>query len=185
MQMRPSKALSFSLVLSAGVALATLADAQQAGTYVGQTSDGHAVHVTVGVDPANGDFEVTSVDWDYSILCAKSLEVLDGGIGFGFGDGADILNGKFASEFHGQSGYLTTSMTFKGTDFVKGRLGDIFPRFDPAVGYTAPPKKTQTCASSEPFTANFSGGAPGRPIPANTLRLRDANTETSTRILKR
>ncbi len=171
------------LAIAVGASAFTSAgNAQQAGTYEGQTDDGHPVSITVEVDPNNGSLEVTSADWGFICLTTKSIETLEGNIGFGLNDGYDIIDGKWFQEIPSSSFYMKVKLTFKGEDKVTGRLGEIFAEFNPIHGYKMPPRRLQTCEGEQPFTAYFVGAQSRRLLPPNTVRLKDGGTEYFSRV---
>lgn len=162
-----------SLVLIAAVGTISPALAQQVGTYTGTTQDGSAVTVIVATDPETSKLEVKTISFDVDMLCQKTMETLTD-VGIGLGDGRDIADdGTFS---YASSGFfdidLVTSMTFKGTKNLKGKVGANLAAFVPAIGHTKLTSKVQPCVSaSQPFTATFSGADVSRALPAGTVSV--------------
>jgi len=95
-------------------------------------------------------------------------------VGIGLGDGRDIADdGTFS---YASSGFfdidLVTSMTFKGTKNLKGKVGVNLAAFVPAIGHTTLTSKVQPCVSpNQPFTATFSGADVSRALPAGAVSV--------------
>jgi hypothetical protein len=162
-----------SFVISAlGLFAVSTAQAQQIGTYTGTTTDGSSVTITVAQDPNNANLEIKVIAFGVNLLCQKSNETLNY-IGIGFNDGSDIVGGKFSyasSDFFDID--LVTSMTFHGTQSVKGRVGVNFAAFNPAIGHEKLTEKVQVCVSpSQAFSATFSGNHAGLNLPAGTVTI--------------
>ena len=162
-----------SILLLGAFCAASPALAQQVGTYTGTTQDGSAVTIIVATDPNTSKLEVKSFSFGVDMLCQKSMETLSD-VGIGLGDGFDIAgDGTFS---YATSGFfdidLVTSMTFKGTKSVKGKVGANLAAFVPAIGHTKLTSKVQPCVSAtQPFTATFSGADVSRTLPAGMLSI--------------
>lgn len=173
--------LSKLFVTSAlGLLAASAAQAQAIGNYTGTTADGSSVTITVAQDPNNANLEIKVIAFGISALCEKSKETLNY-IGIGFGDGYDIVNGKFSyvsSDFSNID--LVTSMTFHGTQSVKGRVGVNFAAFDPAIGHEKLTTKVQACVSpTQTFSATNGGDSAGLDLPAGTVTIGGPNGKTT------
>ena len=165
----------FLSTLIAAMCVSAAAQAQQVGQYTGMTKDGSSVTITVAQDPNDANLEVTVIGFGVSPVCKKSLETLNY-IGIGFFDGNDIVGGKFSyvsSNFAAID--LVTSMTFKGTKSVSGKVALNEATFNPAFGHDSLIKDIQLCVSpSQTFTATFSGApkhsiAPGTTVVGNQM----------------
>ncbi|MBV9693128.1 MAG: hypothetical protein JO261_05455, partial [Alphaproteobacteria bacterium] len=145
-------------VLATLLATSMGAQAQQIGEYTGLTDDGSTVTIDVAQDPGNSNLEVTLVAFGLSLPCSKSGETLHD-IGIGINNGADIIGGKFS--FNTANFFdidLVTSMTFKGTTTVKGKVGANLAAFNPALTHDKLTKNVQVCVSPvQNFTATFTG----------------------------
>jgi len=173
-----------SFVISAlGVFAASAAQAQSIGTYTGTTADGSSVTITVAQDPNNANLEIKVIAFGVSLLCQKSKETLNY-IGIGFNDGSDIVDGKFSyasSDFFDVD--LVTSMTFHGSQSVKGKVGVNFAAFDPAIGHEKLIDKTQACISpNQTFSATNTGHEGGLDLPAGSVTIGRPDGKTIQRL---
>ena len=179
MNRKKSATLQLSAICVGGlIAFGSAAIAQQAGTYTGQTADGHPVSITVGVDPNNGDFEVPGAGFNFTLVCDKTGETFGSGWAIGFTNGADIINHKFAYAFDYPESYLPFSMTFHGKLSVKGKVALRDAAFNPATGYTTEPTKLQFCDSDQPFTATYSGADASPAAAPGTVRIQGRDFQT-------
>ncbi len=174
-----------SFVISAlGVFAASAAQAQAIGTYTGTTADGSSVTITVAQDPNNANLEIKVIAFGVSLLCQKSKETLNY-IGIGFNDGSDIVDGKFSytsSDFFDID--LVTSMTFHGSQSVKGRVGVNFAAFQPAIGHEKLTTKVQACVSpTQTFSATNTGHEAGLDLPAGTVTIGRSDGKTTQRLM--
>jgi|GEM_PF-2992691 len=173
----------FSVISALGLFAASAAQAQAIGNYTGTTTDGSSVLITVAQDPNNANLEVKVVAFGVSALCQKSKETLNY-IGIGLGDGYDIVNGKFSyvsSDFSNID--LVTSMTFHGTQSVKGKVGVNFAAFDPAIGHEKLIDRTQACISpNQAFSATNAGNHAGLNLSAGTVTIGGTNGKTIQRL---
>jgi hypothetical protein len=172
-------------VASSGLALAFAAHAQQAGEYDGQTADGLPMQILVKKDPLSGKLEVSAVAFNYSLLCQKSGDTRGEGWAIYLADGGDIVKGKFSYAIEYSNDYLPFSMTFKGKDKVSGETALTEPNFNPAYGYSVPPKKMQLCSSDQPFTATFAGARKMQTGKPGTVVIRSKNVTTVAPIKRR
>ena len=108
--------------------------------------------------------------FDINALCQKSKETLNY-VGIGLGDGSDIVNGKFS---YASSGFfdidLVTTMTFHGTQTVKGKVGVNFAAFNPALGHQTLTDKVQVCVSTNQSFCGHVLGREGRARSASRAR---------------
>ena len=168
------------VISTLGLFAASTAQAQKIGNYTGTTADGSSVLITVAQDPNNANLEVKVVAFGISALCQKSKETLSY-IGIGLNDGSDILGGKFSyvsADFTNID--LVTSMTFHGTQSVKGKVGVNFAAFDPAIGHEKLITKTQACISpTQTFSATFSDTDSSINLPAGTATISGPGQRTT------
>jgi len=174
-----------SFVISALALIgASAAQAQSIGTYTGTTADGSSVTITVAQDPNNANLEIKVIAFGVSLLCQKSKETLNY-IGIGFNDGSDIVDGKFSyasSDFFDID--LVTSMSFHGSQSVKGRVGVDFAAFNPAIGHEKLTTKVQACVSPpQTFSATNTGHEAGLNLPAGTVTIGRSDGKTTQRLM--
>lgn len=136
------------------MALACLgsAQAQQTGTYIGTTADGHDVQIDVAFDTETGQYYVGGFVSGYTFNCRKTGSSEEWGIfvlGFiPIGDGhVDLLE-------RSNTIYLQTSLDFKSDNKIVGMVRGGAPTFADEL---TPPKSGQACNSDNlKFTAKFS-----------------------------
>jgi len=170
------------LILIGALCAGTAAEAQQVGNYTGLTADGSSVTITVAQDPGNDNLEVKVIAFGVTALCRKSKETLNY-VGIGLGDGYDIVDGQFS---YASSGFfdldLVTSMTFHGTQSVRGKVGVNFAAFDPAIGHDTLINTVQVCNSkNQSFSATFAGPKGGPDLAPGTITIHgpgDATTQS-------
>ncbi len=174
----------FFVIPALSLVIASAAQAQRIGNYTGMTADGSSVTITVAQDPNNENLEVKVIAFGITALCQKSKESLNY-VGIGLGDGSDIVNGNFSyssSDFFDID--LVTTMTFHGTQSVKGKVGVNFAAFNPAIGHQKLTDKVQVCVSkNQSFSATFSGARDGLDLPAGTMTVRGPAGSTTRRTL--
>ena len=138
-------------------ALTSTAMAQQQGTYVGQTKDGHSVSFTVGYDSGTGNYNVTGGTVYTMPLCQKTKESFEEEWIFNFGSNVDIIDGKWSYTIAYHVDFLPLHMTFKGKKSLSGTISVTEADFNPASNYSTRPTKEQFCVFKQPFTASYQG----------------------------
>jgi hypothetical protein len=175
--MRRPRQIVFAV--AAMLAACSSASAQQVGQYTGTAKDGSYVSFTVGTDPANGDFELTIISIDFTATCQKSQEQVGEGVGDDPPDGTDIINGKVKYTVIYQGIFVPVSLTFEGTQKLKGMTSAYVPEFNP-VNVKKTPTDTQLCVSAkQPLTATFQGADAVRPIAPGTVTVQARGVVTT------
>ena len=105
---------SLNLLLStlctvAGLSLADAAQAQSFGTYVGSTTEGDSVEITVGDDGFGGPM-ITGALVFWTATCTESGSR---GVAWGIGASQPIVNGKATLEFRGNPLYERFRLKFE------------------------------------------------------------------------
>ena len=161
------------------VAVPMNAWAQQVGTYNGTTADGNSVSFTVGVDPSNGDFEITGATIFFTATCQVTGDMVN--TGWGFGMGQDIVGGTapFQSGDEYFDIYSPANIVFHGTQTVTGHLVSRTAVFRSGT----PPTQAEFCISpSQAFTATFSTTDRASPLPVGSTAVYHGRTNgTDTR----
>ncbi len=134
-----------SAVLVAGVAAASPAMAQVAGTYSGTAKDGSTVTFIVTTDPSTGKLAVTSAGINYTAPCKGVSYILYQGIGYGLT--ADITSGAVSNTTYDSNFYITFSLKFAKNGQTATGLEEVIA---PAL-YTAnaPPARALFCESKK------------------------------------
>jgi hypothetical protein len=143
------------------------AQAQQVGTYVGSTSDGHYAEVDVSYDGSS--YYVSGV-WFYGTMnCAKTGETQEWGLGWGGYLFAIANDGSAGGNLVANTEYIGAQMSFSGNG-VKGKWQGSVPVY--AGLEVLPPKKTQVCGSGKlSFQGTLQAQVAARPAVANQIRM--------------
>lgn len=173
-----------NLAVGLGMAAACLgaAHAQQVGTYVGTTADGHEVYIEVGQDAGTGQFYIGSTSAGFTLNCLKTHATYEYGLGAG-GDNSPVVDGHADLLARYENFYLATSYDFKGGDKIVGKIRGGVPMFADEL---SPPKAGQACNSiNQKFTATFQPAAAGARLKAGVPQVFSRVDREGRRVIER
>ena len=142
------KSLFFASIISLAC-VASAAQAQKAGTYVGTSQDGGNISITV--TGSSGNFTLSTMNVNFQALCKNPDRTANEGWGFFLGQG--VISGD--NPFHSGNDYydITGKLHFPNNNHIAGSITSVTAVFVPGSN---PPVKAQFCKSAkQPFTLTF------------------------------